>query len=76
MRHPAINEDSQGQPIIDMEMIKKMVDAYEQGDRSMDMMLAKIILSAYVYGFRCGVEATNDAHMNTQMLLMHTAGNA
>jgi hypothetical protein len=76
MLHPALSEDEDGHTLVDMPMIESMVEAYDRGDHSDVMMIAKVMWLTYFYGYECGVVDARDQYIANELLLMHTVGNA
>jgi hypothetical protein len=74
--HQFASRKNDGQIEIDMEAIRKMAHAFDEGNLSDDCLLAKLMLTAFYAGIECGIEQSEERHRQTAMLLMCTAGSA
>jgi hypothetical protein len=57
-------------------VIRQMADAFDQGAKSDECLLAKFIVAAYETGFDHGMNESNERHLQTALLMACTAGNA
>jgi hypothetical protein len=71
--HPAISIDAEGNVAIDVEALKQFA---ESDSEELDAVLARMILISYEAGFHAGVQQVTENDLRTQMLLLHTGGNA
>jgi len=61
---------------MDMSLIIKLAEQFEEGSRDPQAILAFACMEAYQQGFDEGVEQAEKQMAQTQMLLMCTAGHA
>jgi hypothetical protein len=71
--HPAITIGKDGEPEIDLDLLKESANSDSQ---DLDSALARMILIAYEAGFQMGIAEASQANMRAQMLLHCTGGNA
>lgn len=74
--HQALSKNDDGLFEIDMKVIRQMADAFDQGVKSDECLLAKFIIAAYDTGFDHGVHESDERHLQTALLMTCTAGNA
>ncbi len=74
--HQALSKNAEGLFEIDMNVIRQMADAFDQGAKSDECLLAKFIVAAYETGFDHGMNESNEWHLQTALLMACTAGNA
>ena len=74
--HQAMSKNAEGNFEIDMNVIRQMAIAFDEGVHSEECILAKFIVAAYETGFDHGVKESEDRHIQTAMLLTCTAGSA
>ncbi len=74
--HQALSKNSEGLFEIDMNVIRQMAYAFDQGAKSDECLLAKFIVAAYETGFDHGMNESNERHLQTALLMACTAGNA
>lgn len=74
--HQALSKNADGLFEIDMKVIRQMADAFDQGAKSDECLLAKFIIAAYDTGFDHGVHESDERHLQTALLMACTAGNA
>lgn len=74
--HQALSKNADGNLEIDMKVLRQMADAYDQGAKSDECLLAKFVISAFEAGFDAGVEECEETHRKMALLVMCTGGNA
>lgn len=74
--YQALSKNAEGNFEIDMNVIRQMAVAFDEGVQSEECILAKFILAAYETGFDHGVRESEDRHIQTALLMTCTAGNA
>jgi len=74
--HHAMSRNKNGNLEIDMDMIRKIAKAFDEGANSDEALLAKFVIAAYDAGFDHGVAEAEENHRRTAILMMCTAGNA
>ena len=74
--HQALSKNAEGNLEIDMNVIRQMAVAFDEGVQSEECILAKFIVAAYEAGFDQGMKESEDRHIQTALLLTCTAGNA
>ena len=74
--YQALSKNTEGNFEIDMNVIRQMAVAFDEGVQSEECILAKFIVAAYEAGFDQGMKESEDRHIQTAMLLTCTAGNA
>jgi hypothetical protein len=73
LSHPAISIGADGEVAIDVEAL---ITFAESDSEELDAVLARMILVSYKAGFQAGVDQVTEAAARTQMLMLHTGGNA
>lgn len=61
---------------MDIHLIRHLAKEYDDGRRDPEAVLAAACLEAYNAGFEDGVKATERQFIQTQMLMLLTAGSA
>ena len=76
LMHQAISKCADGEFKIDLNVIRQMAEAFDDGVRTEECIIAKFIVAAYEMGVERGIQESEDRHLQTAMLLACTAGNA
>ena len=58
----------------DLDLVLEKAKEYDEGIKTSETQICKLLLMAYDRGFDDGVNEAETVHMNTQLLLMHTGG--
>lgn len=74
--YQALSKNTEGNFEIDMNVIRQMAVAFDEGVQSEECIFAKFIVAAYEAGFDQGMKESEDRHIQTALLLTCTAGNA
>jgi hypothetical protein len=74
--HQIVSKTKDGHFEIDMEAVRQLSDAFDDGKVSDECLLAKLILTAFHEGIEQGIEQSEERHRQTALLLMSTAGSA
>lgn len=74
--HHIVSKKSDGNLEIDMDVVRQMAQAFDQGTLSDECLIAKIILTAFNSGIEQGIEESEERQRQTIMLLSCTAGSA
>ena len=74
--HNAMRNNENGNLEIDMDIVRKIAKAFDDGEITDDGLLAKFVIGAYEAGFQHGVEEAEENHRRAAILMMCTAGNA
>ena len=61
---------------MDIKLIKVLAEEYDKGRKDHETVMAKACLECYQQGFDEGVEKSEQAHINTHVLMNFTSGNA
>ncbi len=74
--HQALTKTKDGLFEIDMNVIRQMAQAFDEGLHSEECVIARFIVAAYDQGFEHGVHESEERHHQTALLMMCTAGHA
>ncbi len=74
--YQALSKDAEGNLEIDMQVLRQMAHAYDEGAKDDECLLAKFIVSAFQCGFDAGIAEAEENHRRAAILLMCTGGTA
>ena len=74
--YQALSKDAEGNLEIDMQVLRQMAQAYDDGVKDDECLLAKFILSAFQCGFDAGIAEAEENHRRMAVLMMCTGGTA
>lgn len=74
--HQAMTKTKEGLFEIDMNVIRQMAHAFDQGLHSEECIIARFIVAAYDQGFEHGIHESEERQKQTALLMLCTAGNA
>lgn len=58
----------------DLNLVIEKANEYDEGIKTSETQICKLLLKAYDKGFDDGVHEAETVHLNTQLLLIHTGG--